>query len=124
MKYHLLIFTFLSAAILSGCYYDNEEDLYQYVQQEDCTFTSATYSAEILPILTTHCIRCHRNGREDGNVNLEGYANAKVYADNGSLYGSANHEPGYSVMPTSGVKIPFCQLEQIRLWIADGAPNN
>jgi hypothetical protein len=107
-----------------SCYYDNKEDLYQYIQPQDCSITTATYQTDVLPVLQTHCYQCHRNARQDGNVNLEGYNNVAVYVDNGQLYGTANHESGYQVMPTSGVKIPFCDLELIRLWIADGAPNN
>ena len=47
-----------------------------------------------------------------GNVNLEGYQNVKPYVDDGSLYGTTNHEPGWSVMPTSGVRIPYCEIEK------------
>ena len=109
---------------ISSCYYDNEEDLYQYVQQEDCTATHATYAADVLPLLVAHCQRCHRNDRQDGNVNLEGYNNVKTFVDNGTLYGTTNHEAGFPVMPTSGVKIPFCDIEKMRLWIENGAPND
>ena len=63
-------------------------------------------------------------GREDGKVNLEGYSKVKPYADNGSLFGTTNHEATYPVMPTNGVKIPFCEIEQMRLWIENGAQNN
>jgi len=109
---------------ISSCYYDNKEELYQYVQDENCTAIAATFATDITPILTTHCTRCHRNGREDGNVNLEGYNNVKPYVNDGSLYGTTNHEANYPVMPTSGVKIPFCDIEKMRLWIEAGALDN
>ncbi|GAB5555328.1 MAG: hypothetical protein Sapg2KO_49190 [Saprospiraceae bacterium] len=48
----------------------------------------------------------------------------KVYANDGSLFGTTNHEAGWSVMPTNGVKIPACEIEQLRLWIEKGALNN
>ncbi|MFK7807941.1 MAG: hypothetical protein AB8F74_09105 [Saprospiraceae bacterium] len=107
-----------------NCYYDNEEDLYQHVDQAECTATAATFTADIIPIMEAHCTRCHRNDRQDGNVNLEGYNNILPYVNDGSLYGTTNHESGYKVMPTSGVKIPFCEIEQLRLWIEAGALNN
>lgn len=110
--------------LFSSCYYDNKDELYQHVQQEDCTATSATFTVDIVPILINHCNACHRNGREDGGVNLEGYNNVKPYVDDGSLYGTTNHDSGYKVMPTSGVKIPFCEIEKMRLWIEAGALNN
>ena len=111
-------------SFFSGCYYDNEEDLFQYVQQQECAVTAATYTTDIIPLLVTHCNRCHRNDRQDGNVNLEGYNNVKRYADDGSLYGTTNHDAGYSIMPTNGVKIPFCEIEKMRLWIDNGAKND
>lgn len=110
--------------VFHSCYYDNKEELYQYVQQQDCQVSAASFTTDIVPLLTQHCNRCHRNGREDGNVNLEGYNNVKPYADNGSLYGSTNHDPSFPVMPTNGIKIPFCQIEQMRIWVQDGSPNN
>ncbi len=114
----LLMISFLSQN------YDNEEDLYQYVNQEECTATTATFQVDIVPMMLAHCNQCHRNDRQDGNVNLEGYNNIKTYADDGSLYGTTNHDPGYSVMPTSGIKIPFCEIEKMRLWIEAGSLNN
>ena len=114
----------LLALIISACFYDNKEDLYQNIQPVECMDLSSKYTADIVPILNEHCIRCHRNGRQDGNVNLEGYQNVKVFVDDGSLYGTTNHDNGYSPMPTSGIKIPYCQIEQVRLWIEQGALNN
>lgn len=120
-----LFFIFLSINIIfQSCYYDNQEDLYQFVQQQECNSTTATFNTDIVPILTAHCNRCHRNGRQDGNVNLEGYNNVKPYADNGSLYGTTNHEANYPVMPTNGIKIPFCEIEKMRIWVENGAPND
>lgn len=116
----LLLISFLS----QNCYYDNEEDLYQNVNQEECTATEATFQADIVPMMLAYCNQCHRNDRQDGNVNLEGYNNIKTYADNGELYGTTNHDPGYKVMPTSGIKIPFCEIEKLRLWIEAGSLDN
>lgn len=124
MKYTSVLCALVVLSTLTGCYYDNEEELFQYVQQEECNVIEANYNADIVPILTAHCIRCHRNGREDGNVNLEGYNNVSPYVDNGALYGTTNHEPGWALMPTSGIKIPFCDIEKMRIWIESGALNN
>lgn len=116
---------FFLAFVMTSCYFDNTEDLYQYIQEVDCSsVTTASYQVDILPLLTTHCYRCHRNDRQDGNVNLEGYQQLKPYLDNGALFGTTNHEAGWAVMPTSGVKIPACEIEKLRLWIEKGALNN
>ncbi len=124
MKYKLCLMLFSIAVLWQGCYYDNEEELYQHVQDEPCNVTTATYAADIAPILLAYCTRCHRNGREDGGVNLEGYDKVKPYVNDGSLFGTTNHDAGFSPMPPSTAKIPACDIEKMRLWIADGAPNN
>lgn len=116
---------FFLAFVATSCYFDNTEDLYQYIQEVDCSsVTTASYQVDIAPLLTTHCYRCHRNDRQDGNVNLEGYEQLKPYLANGALFGTTNHETGWAVMPTSGAKIPACEIEKLRLWIEKGALNN
>ena len=123
-KYRIFLLLVSAIGALGSCYYDNEEDLYQNITQQECSILEARYAMDIVPILETHCIRCHRDGREDGNVNLQGYNKVKNYADNGSLYGSTNHDPAYAPMPTSAVKIPVCEIELIRMWVDNGALNN
>ena len=123
MKKSMLCLT-LVAAFLMSCEYENKEVLYANLEPEICVDTMAMYTLDVVPILVEHCNRCHRNDRQDGDVNLEGYVNVKPYVDDGSLYGSVNHEAGFELMPTSGVKIPFCEIEKLRLWIEAGALNN
>ena len=120
----LSILMVLVVSIFQSCYYDNKDDLYQHVQQVECAVDAATYSGEVLPILITHCDRCHNNDRADGGVNLAGYANAKRHADNGSLYGTTAHLSGYPVMPTSGIRIPPCEIATLKKWIDNGALEN
>ena len=124
MKNSFFFISLFFISIFSNCYYDNEEDLFQYVQQQECKVAAATYSTDIIPLLVAHCNRCHRNERQDGNVNLEGYNQVKRYVEDGSLWGTTNHVAGYSIMPTNGVKIPFCEIEKMRLWIENGAQND
>jgi len=123
-----LVFLSLFLFILligNSCYYDNKEELYQYVQAQNCdSLSTSTFTADVVPVLLTHCTRCHRNGREDGNVNLEGFNNVKPYATDGSLYGSSNHQAPYAIMPPGAPKIPSCDLEKIRIWVDGGALNN
>lgn len=119
IKYLAILFV-----LAQSCYYDSQEDLYRFVIDETCTATEATFSQDIVPILEAHCIRCHRNDRQDGNVNLEGYTQVKPYADDGSLLGSTDHTGGFSPMPPSGNKVPFCEIEKIRLWLTAGSLDN
>lgn len=113
------LFAISGLVLFDACYYDNKEDLYVHLGPS-CAITEATYSTDILIILETHCIVCHSNADTQGGVNLEGFNKVKQYADNGSLYGSSNHDVGYAPMPP-GVKISRCELEKLKLWVDAGA---
>lgn len=122
----IVLLSTLFLFLLTACYYDNEEDLFQYVDQgsASCDATMVTYTTNIAPLLTAYCTRCHRVGRTDGNVNLEGYDRVLTYANNGSLLGTAGRQPGFSAMPPSGGSIPACDLQKLTAWVEAGAPNN
>ena len=121
-----LMLCLISGFLLTSCYFDNEEDLFQYVDQAsgDCEVMAAEYTADIVPILTAYCTRCHRDGRTDGNINLEGYDRVSPLANDGSLLGSAKHDAGFAAMPPSGGLIPACDIQKLTVWIQSGAPNN
>lgn len=119
-----ILFLTWAIFLLNSCYQDNKEDLYQHLQPQDCGVVDATYSAQIVAIVNSHCFRCHNNVRQDGNVNLEGYAKVKPYVDDGSFLGSIEHTGGFKVMPPDGVRIPFCEIEEVKFWINNGALDN
>ena len=48
----------------------------------------------------------------------------KIVAQNGKLYGSVNHSPGFAPMPQSGGKLGNCQILTIKKWIDGGILNN
>ncbi len=114
----------IALIIVSGCYYDNEEDLYPQVIP--CDTSNVTYSGTIKPTIDQYCISCHNQGNLQGGINLEGYNNV-VNAGNippgtyGSLYGVVSHIND-NPMPKDQPKIPDCKILQIELWIADGTP--
>ena len=120
MKKGLIIFT--CVGFLSGCYYDNREDLYPSIVA--CDTGAVTYSGKVLSIIQSNCYACHGAGIGLGNVTLEGYANLKTYADNGKLAGVIEHQNGFSPMPQGGAKLPTCDISVIKKWISDGAPEN
>lgn len=128
MKFSNLKYLFTSLAVIllltvSSCYYDNKEDLYQFVEG-DCIFTEVSYERDILPILVLNCGGCHLSGNTQGGIDMEGYNKLEAFAANGSLYGSCNHEAGFSAMPPSGDKISDCDLALLSSWIENGYPNN
>ncbi len=89
-----------------------------------CDTTVFTFSGAVYPVIEQSCLGCHNNSLQSGNVNLEGYANVKAAADNGSLLGSIRWDAGYVPMPPSGSKLPECQITRIRKWIEAGAPDD
>ena len=89
-----------------------------------CDTTKFSYSAAVLPIMQTSCIGCHNATSPGGGIDLSTFAQVKIYALNGRLFGSVNHTPGYSVMPKGIPQMPACQIYQIKKWIDSGSPNN
>ncbi len=106
----------------AGCYYDNREDLFPEVTL--CDTSNVSYSADLLPVLEVQCLGCHNNSSQQGNVNLEGYDNVRIYVQNGGLYGSIAWLDGYSAMPPAGSQLPACTVAKFKAWIEAGAPNN
>ena len=103
------------------CYYDKEDILYA---GEMCLTENMSYTNDIVPILETHCLTCHNQGSNFGNVTLEGHSNLLIYAGNGRLLGSINHMQGFSPMPQGNPKLSSCQIDKISAWITQGTPNN
>ena len=113
----------VSALMATGCYYDNEEELYGWAKPA-CDTANVTYSTVVSKILQDNCMQCHSAAANMGSVNLEGHAQAKVYALNGKLYGVISHTPGFSPMPKGGNKLSDCDISRIKKWVDAGAPNN
>lgn len=113
---------FFIAALFTGCWYDNEEDMFGEVE---CITTEMSYSNDIAPILQGNgCVGCHNNSLQSGGVNLEGYENVKSSAETGKLLGTINHDDGFKPMPQGMAKIENCQIEKIKAWIEQGTLNN
>src|SRR6476620_10443424 len=108
--------------LLSGCYYDNKEELYPIVQA--CDTIAVTYSGIVVSIVQRNCYSCHGSGNTLGNVNLDGYAKLKTYATNGKLAGVIEHLNGFSPMPQGGNKLSDCDISIVNKWIGDGTPDN
>lgn len=85
--------------------------------------TKISYKTHLKPVLDTYCVGCHNSTSASANVKVDSYANLKVVADNGKLYGSIAQLPGFAAMPTSG-KLTDCQIKAFKLWIDQGKLNN
>jgi mono/diheme cytochrome c family protein len=111
----------ISALELTGCYYDNAEELYP---KNTCELTTVTYAGSVHPIIQSNCISCHSAAAQQGGVNLEGFTNLKAYATNGKLSGTVQHSPGFSAMPKGAGKLSDCDIAIINEWISNGIENN
>jgi hypothetical protein len=107
---------------LAGCYYDKEELLYP--QQGSCNPVNVLYAADVKPILASNCYSCHSTQTALGNVVLDTHAGVQAVAANGKLAGAISHAPGFSPMPQGGSKLAECDIQKIKVWIAEGTKNN
>lgn len=119
--YMLLI---IAGLLLYACYYDSEEYLYPAGSGSGCDTTNVTYSGTVAPLLTTHCVGCHNPASPSAGIDVSTYSTLLVTVNNGKLWGTINHDPGFSPMPKNGSKLSACNLKKIRKWIDNGAPNN
>jgi hypothetical protein len=69
-------------------------------------------------------VGCHSGGNPSGGVSLTNYAEVKIPAENGSLFGSISHLDGYSKMPKGGNKLADCDINKIKSWIDNGVKDN
>ncbi|MFM1876521.1 MAG: hypothetical protein RL266_2258 [Bacteroidota bacterium] len=111
----------LGVLMLSSCYYDNEEELYEYYnQQNQCDTSAVSFANDIMPMIQGNCVTgCHVAGGTGLGI-FENYAEVKAKVDNGSMN---NRVVVQRNMPPSGA-LTECQILQMRAWILNGAPNN
>jgi hypothetical protein len=112
----------IACVSISGCYYDVAEELYPAT--DGCDTSNVTYTADIQVMLQQNCLSCHAQSANQGGIILEGYAQAKTFADNGRLLGSISHASGFVAMPQGGAQLPECSINKVRAWINHGAPEN
>ncbi|MDB5260818.1 MAG: hypothetical protein JWQ14_99 [Adhaeribacter sp.] len=105
-----------------ACTHNNEEELFDKTDST-CQVTSATYLADVKPILQRQCYSCHGNGAKEGGIILDNPAEVKKQA-NQHLMAVINHEPGHPPMPQGGAKLPACDIAKIQKWVDAGALNN
>lgn len=118
-----IILFLISLSFFSACYYDIEEELYP-ADNSSCDTSNVTLSQVVKPILENRCITCHSAGFASGGVDLATYSELARWANNGKLLSSVNHDGNASPMPKGSPKLDNCKIQQIQLWIEQGAQNN
>lgn len=121
-----IVFAMSSGIVMSaafGCSKMSEDRLAVNVT---CDTTNVSYANDVVPILQSNCYSCHGSGSTagSGGINLDGYTNLKVYADNGYLSGNISHAPGYIGMPYGKPKLPDCEVNTVVAWVNQGVKNN
>ena len=112
----LLALSFI-AFLATGCYYDNEEDLYG----APCDASVFTFSGQILPIIQANCqaSNCHGAGQSLGNGELLDYQDVQVFVQDDKLRSAV----ATKYMPKDG-SLSSCEIDLIEKWIAAGALDN
>ncbi len=107
--------------MLSSCYYDNEEELYEYYNlQNTCDTSVVSFATDIMPMIQGNCVSgCHVAGGTGVGI-FENYAEVKAKVDNGSMN---NRVVVVRDMPPANA-LTDCQILQMQAWILNGAPNN
>jgi hypothetical protein len=118
-------FAVLALLLLSfgSCYYDRESDLYV---TPACDTTNVTWTGVVKPIIDERCayVGCHGGGYSSGNHDLTHYAGVLEIAKSGALVGSIEHQSNYTSMPYQAAPLPDCMINQIRIWVNKGAPQD
>lgn len=121
-------------AILSGCYYDNLEELRPPVvggNTNNCDTTSVMlFATNIKPIFSNNCgtgnDNCHSSTSASGGVDLVTYAGVKSVVDDGRLVSAIKWDAinSTSQMPKGAAKMNDCNIRKIVRWVSEGAANN
>lgn len=106
---------------VSSCYYDNAEQLYGAGGTCDST---ATWSADIQPLIQAQCVSCHQGASASGGLDLSTHANVQNSTLNGSLIDRIQRGSGDPLaMPPSG-PLSNCNQAKFRVWERGGALPN
>jgi len=116
----LLVSVLALTLAISGCYYDNEEDL--YLGSSTCDTTNVTYSASVAPVFAGYCNSCHSGNNPSGGIKTDSYS--AVTTNITRIRGAINHQSGFIAMPQSSSSLSSCDLTKIDIWIRKGKQNN
>jgi hypothetical protein len=86
-----------------------------------CDSSNVTFSGTVNPIIQNYCISCHST---TGTI-LATYNDVKVTVDNGKFLCTVEQtDITCQTMPQNLPKLSNCNINEIKKWIAAGAPNN
>lgn len=110
-------------ALTSSCYYDNYEDMYQYLPEDNCETPLSSFSADIQPWIDAQCVSCHGAVSPQAGLDLTTHANVSSNAAN--ILDRISREAGDGLlMPQGSTPLDDCTIEGFSVWIDLGTPNN
>jgi hypothetical protein len=116
---------------LSGCYYDNLEELHP--GDPPCDTTGViSFSTDIDPIFKRSCgsqdLACHNTDQSSSTYGLGTYDDVIfTIDDSGDFLETITHDPSISAslwMPKDGNKLDACSIQKIQAWLNRGRLNN
>lgn len=115
----------LVSLLATGCYFDNEEDLYPEARICRDTTGTISFAAKVQPIFKANCNGggCHNSNSQAAGIVLDTHSGA-VSAISNRLLDALKHQNGASPMPKNGSRLPNCDIAKVELWINQGAENN
>lgn len=118
IKINKLLLIAITVLAVSGCNYNDEENLYGAI----CDTNNVSYSASVAPVFAAYCNSCHGGLSQNGGIQTDTIS--YVIENIKSIRGAINWDPKYLNMPKEGAKLPACDLIKIDIWIRDGMPDN
>lgn len=88
----------------------------------ECDTTNVTYATAIEPIISAKCMGCHSGSTPQDGISLTNYAEVSSEALFGEVLAAVQHEAGVTAMPYNSAQLPSCEIDLIRIWIENGAP--
>jgi cytochrome c553 len=88
----------------------------------NCNTLNVTYNNFVKSLIQSQCTGCHGGSAPSAGLNLTQYAQVKTAALNGKLYSWVNRSSGW--MPQGGQKLSQCNIDKLKSWAENGAPEN
>lgn len=88
---------------------------------DNCDTTNVTFSKNVQPIIQKNCQGCHSGGNPSGGILLTNYSEIYTRVQSGELLGAIKHQIPYTPMPYQLPQLDQCLIDQIEIWINNGA---
>jgi len=113
--------------VFSSCYNDKADKLYVQPTVTTCDTSNVTFSGTVNPIIQANCgtgnSSCHATGAVSG-FDYTSYAGIYRNATTGLLLPAIQHTGSLPYMPLNATQLSACDIQQIAIWINNGALNN